>query len=226
MLISRLQKLEERLRLRGVSTAIRNDTSTGMRLICLRSPTDGPCFWVHHSQRTNQWYLGTWLPCIYAIPVGTDILNVCIDCLDLCEFNLKVLPEEIVAKYYMKIVPGLPNADGKMDASNLPPDVQTANAKTEGHGIFSVFFDSEPGSAVAALEEILGCRFDSRRMGESTSYYSTHQGVHLVLTANSSKDDLECPFANFEHELDLLRTSDFAEGAPIPVENSQLPQLA
>jgi len=33
------------------------------------------CFWV--ARRGDEWYIGTWLPAIYQVPLGQDICRVC-----------------------------------------------------------------------------------------------------------------------------------------------------
>jgi hypothetical protein len=60
-------------------------------------PNPGNSFWLSH--RAGLWYLSTWLPMCYRVPVGQDIVKLCRACVAVGTSAIYRVPPEIVARF-------------------------------------------------------------------------------------------------------------------------------
>jgi hypothetical protein len=88
----------------GFFTTLRPNSDGGFNLVCSSrrhgdGALGGTSFWLLCSFETNQWYIGTWLPCCYEIPSTVDIISLCVELLNVGDSAIATLPDEIVKRY-------------------------------------------------------------------------------------------------------------------------------
>jgi hypothetical protein len=60
-------------------------------------PGRGNSFWL--SLQSGTWYLSTWLPACYRIPLGQDVVAVCSACMEVGTSAMYRVPDEIAARF-------------------------------------------------------------------------------------------------------------------------------
>jgi hypothetical protein len=63
-------------------------------------PNRGNSFWL--SQNQGVWYLSTWLPACYRVPVKQDIVRLCVACTAVGTSAMYRVPPEIVARFELQ----------------------------------------------------------------------------------------------------------------------------
>ncbi len=90
--------LLEELETRSLCAYFQNES----QLVISREP--GPAwpfgnnsFWVCHE--AGQWYLSTWAPCVYRVPVTANLADLCVDFANRGTRALAAVPDDLVAQY-------------------------------------------------------------------------------------------------------------------------------
>jgi hypothetical protein len=65
----------------------------------------GNSFWVWHSRRTDQWFIVTWNPIFYRVSRPEELPGICQDCLAAAETPLFSIPQALVDKHGLVVVP-------------------------------------------------------------------------------------------------------------------------
>jgi len=63
-------------------------------------PNRGNSFWLSYNQ--GIWYLSTWLPACYRVPVNQDIVGVCLACVAIGTSAMYRVPPNIVARFQLQ----------------------------------------------------------------------------------------------------------------------------
>ena len=63
-------------------------------------PNGGNSFWL--SQTQGVWYLSTWLPVCYRVPVNQDIVQLCLACMAVGTSAMYRVPPDIVTRFELQ----------------------------------------------------------------------------------------------------------------------------
>jgi hypothetical protein len=58
-----------------------------------------------YSRRLEKWYLSTWSPRHYVIPLSADMVKLCMECLSHGDVALGHLPAQIISRFGLAEIP-------------------------------------------------------------------------------------------------------------------------